>query len=94
MGVWNVMVLWLPLAICHASGYQRFDLPSQDQLPFILLDCALEGAYLVWVVLAIALSRSTTPLPFPLLPWLALLLQERCLQDDSLVPLRPRDEEI
>lgn len=57
MGIWNVLVLWVPLAVCHYTGYQRFDLPAADEMPLILLDCALEGAYLVWVVLAIALSR-------------------------------------
>jgi len=56
MGIGNVLVLWLPLAVCHYTGYQRFDLPAADEMPLILLDCALEGAYLVWVVLAIALS--------------------------------------
>ena len=89
MGIWNVMVLWVPLAVCHVTGYQRFDLPSQEQMPFILLDCALEGAYLVWVVLAIALSRLSPFLAarlsrLPCLPCRSLLRRAFFLR----VPLR------
>ena len=71
MGIWNLLVLWVPMAVCHYTGYQLFHLPRQEQVGIILLDCALEGAYLVWIVLAIALSRcspSHFPAPTPR-PW-------------------------
>lgn len=56
MGIWNLLILWAPLAICHYTGYQEFHLPNDVQAAPIALDCLLEGAYLVWLVLAIALS--------------------------------------
>jgi len=56
MGVWNLFVLWTPLALLHYSGVQPFHLPDASQVTGILIDSALEGAYLVWLVLAIAFS--------------------------------------
>jgi len=56
MGLWNLTLLWVPAAILHLSGYTTFVLPHEDVLPYLLLDCFLEGAYLVWLAIAIALS--------------------------------------
>ena len=56
MGVWNTLVLWLPLGVMHWTRVQPFHLPSSLQMPGVVIDCALEGAYIVWICLAIALS--------------------------------------
>mmetsp|Transcript_54390 Transcript_54390/g.127154 ORF Transcript_54390/g.127154 Transcript_54390/m.127154 type:complete len:425 (-) Transcript_54390:160-1434(-) len=56
IGLWNALVLWIPIAVGHYAGWVPFTLPPDPVFGTVLLDCALEGAYLAWIILAIAMS--------------------------------------